>query len=61
MHRWRKAVLAALAAALPILSGELHGWSLIGLAFMAGIVGSLALPSQKKPIDVTQRVRSNTQ
>jgi hypothetical protein len=49
MHRWPTAVIAALAAAVPILAGELHGWSLVGLAFTAGIVGSLALPPKKSP------------
>ena len=47
MHWLRAAALAALVAALPILSGELYGWFLMGLALIAGIVGSLALPPKK--------------
>ena len=47
MRRWRAFVLAALAAALPLLSGELHGWLLAMLTVAAGSVAALALASKK--------------
>ena len=49
MDRWRTMVLAALAAAIPILAGELHGYPLSVLALLAGLVTALTV-LQKKPI-----------
>ena len=44
MDRWRATVLAALAAALPILASELNGLLLAMLAVSAGsVAASLAL------------------
>jgi hypothetical protein len=47
MHRSRAVVLAALAAALPILASDLHGWLLAGLALTTGVVALLAFPLKK--------------
>jgi hypothetical protein len=46
MHRWLALVLAALAAALPLLDGELHGWLLAGLAAATGAAAALAMPQK---------------
>lgn len=47
MERWRAAALAALAAALPILASDLHGWPHALLAVATGSVAALALPLKK--------------
>ena len=47
MRRLRAIVLTALAAALPILAGEVHGWLLAGLALITGTVAAIAMPSKK--------------
>lgn len=47
MERWRAAVLAALAAALPILADGLHGWLHFAFAVAVGFVAAaVALPSK---------------
>jgi hypothetical protein len=46
MGRRRAAVLVALAAALPILADDLHGWIHAVLAVAIGLVAA-ALPSKK--------------
>ena len=48
MNRWRAMMLAALAAALPVLAGDLHGWLLAVLAAATGSVAALTLPFKKK-------------
>lgn len=47
MDRWRATVLAALAAALPILASELNGWLLAMLAVSAGSVAAALALLQK--------------
>lgn len=50
MERWRTAVLAALAAALPVLASGLHGWLHPALAAASGSVAAAAALSSKKTL-----------
>lgn len=49
VHRLRATVVTTLAAALPILAGEVHGWLLAALALITGTVAAIAMPSKKIP------------
>jgi hypothetical protein len=54
VNQRRAALLAALAAALPVIAGQVHGWLLTALAFTIGVVAALSLPSMqagKKALD----------
>jgi hypothetical protein len=46
VNQRRAALLAALAAALPVLAGQVHGWLLTILAFAIGAVAALSLPTK---------------
>lgn len=47
MNQRRAALLAALAAALPVLAGQVHGLFSLILAFAIGGVAALSLPSKQ--------------
>lgn len=47
MERWRTAIVAALAAMLPVLASGLHGWVHALFAAAIGAVAVAALPSKK--------------
>jgi hypothetical protein len=50
VHRLWAVMLAVLAAVLPVLAGEAHGWFLAGFALTVGLVAALIVPSKKPEV-----------